>query len=73
MAQAIARKTKNSNSECLIKEVMPIIVAMAPGPHMSGMASGTKAMLPLSVFFIETIVLIAPPPLYRMGVASTCS
>jgi hypothetical protein len=43
MATQMATKDITSNSECFTKEVMPITVAIAPGPNMIGMANGTKA------------------------------
>ena len=43
--QTIATNEASSVDDCLIVEVMPRMVAIAPGPHMSGIASGTKAML----------------------------
>jgi len=32
--------------DCRIFDVIPKTVAIAPGPNMSGIASGTKAILP---------------------------
>jgi hypothetical protein len=43
IAKTIATNEANSVEDCLIVEVMPRMVAIAPGPHMSGIASGTKA------------------------------
>src|SRR5262249_28120404 len=43
MATQMATAEANTNSECFTVEVMPRMVAMAPGPNMIGMARGTKA------------------------------
>jgi hypothetical protein len=45
IARTIAAKEASSADDCLIVDVMPRMVAIAPGPHMSGIASDTKAML----------------------------
>jgi hypothetical protein len=43
IAAEISTNAATSNSDCLTSEVMPRIVAIAPGPNMIGMARGTKA------------------------------
>src|SRR5262245_56978222 len=43
MATQMATAEANTNSECFTVEVIPRMVAMAPGPNMIGMARGTKA------------------------------
>ena len=43
IAAEIPANAATSNSGCFTSEVMPRIVAIAPGPNMIGMASGTNA------------------------------
>jgi hypothetical protein len=46
IAAAMATKDQSSVDDSRIFDVIPKTVAIAPGPNMSGIASGTKAMLP---------------------------
>ena len=59
MATTTATNEASSVDDCLMVEVIPRMVAIAPGPHISGIASGTKAIF--ASCFPPPAGMIPPP------------